>query len=329
MSHFSLIVVVQPGDSHRALKSPKDYLASALEPFNENREVGPTQEFIPDEDVAEMKRHYKTDTLEDLVPHMEDWDGSPGGIHEGKLYRLCTRNPDSKWDWYEIGGRWTGFFKARDGQVGEPGVLTDPARKSHFDVVVKRDVDFASMRMDKGQKAGATWDKVQAIVQANGGMPPHWNTILSKQNGADRAWADVRKKHGCGDDVYDTLDEDLRRRLIEQARADFNAPTDAARAEYHSLPVISALRAKGLLPWFGEFREVYDVTRDEFVRRAEDSAAVPFALLINGSWNEKGRMGWFGISNDKMTQDEWNKKVWEVLLGLPDDAVLIAVGCHI
>lgn len=31
--------------------------------------------------------------------------------------KLSTYNPNSKWDWYEVGGRWNGFYKTRDGET--------------------------------------------------------------------------------------------------------------------------------------------------------------------------------------------------------------------
>ena len=46
--------------------------------------------------------------------------------HEQELDKegdmLTTYNPDSKWDWYEIGGRWKGML------LGKKGIKTDQAR---------------------------------------------------------------------------------------------------------------------------------------------------------------------------------------------------------
>jgi hypothetical protein len=36
-------------------------------------------------------------------------------------------NPNAKWDWYQVGGRWNGYFKLKDGTLGllgEPGLQT-------------------------------------------------------------------------------------------------------------------------------------------------------------------------------------------------------------
>ena len=48
----------------------------------------------------------------------------------GRAYQMSTYNPDSKWDWYQVGGRWTGHFRARRGAermdviYGQPGFMT-------------------------------------------------------------------------------------------------------------------------------------------------------------------------------------------------------------
>ena len=43
----------------------------------------------------------------------EDEDEARWGLDEEGVYRLTTYNPNSKWDWYEVGGRWTGYFKLK------------------------------------------------------------------------------------------------------------------------------------------------------------------------------------------------------------------------
>jgi hypothetical protein len=39
---------------------------------------------------------------------MEKWSGAAGRVDARGLYALLTSNPNAKWDWYEIGGRWGG-----------------------------------------------------------------------------------------------------------------------------------------------------------------------------------------------------------------------------
>lgn len=50
-----------------------------------------------------------------------------------------------KWDWYLIGGRWTGYFRLRpggSGTLGDPGLMTPPAPAGHADQCRWGDVDW-------------------------------------------------------------------------------------------------------------------------------------------------------------------------------------------
>ena len=59
---------------------------------------------------------------------------------------LSTYNPSSKWDWYQIGGRWTGMLILKegcDGYRGSPGLMTEPSED--YDSALVSDIDFEAM----------------------------------------------------------------------------------------------------------------------------------------------------------------------------------------
>lgn len=58
-------------------------------------------------------------------------------------------NPNSKWDWYVLGGRWDGFLLDTSGNRVNTGK--------------KKDMDFYYMMNEAGKKAGELYDKVMAI----------------------------------------------------------------------------------------------------------------------------------------------------------------------
>jgi hypothetical protein len=62
-------------------------------------------------------------------------------------YHWSTYNPKSRWDWWSLGGRWTGYFVARTiGMLGEPGLDTKSPRNDYAcDVVRKGEIDFDGM----------------------------------------------------------------------------------------------------------------------------------------------------------------------------------------
>jgi len=54
-----------------------------------------------------------------------------------------------------------------------------------------------------------------------------------------------------------------------------------------------------------------------------------FAVIKNGEWAEKGRMGWFGMTADEMTDMQWQQKLSELLANLDGETLLTVVDCHI
>jgi hypothetical protein len=76
----------------------------------------------------------------DYNTYLTDWHDIDDVTKQGYWH-----NPNAKWDWYTLGGRWTGFFKLKpntSGEIGAPGLLTSPAEKGYADSVYKKDIDF-------------------------------------------------------------------------------------------------------------------------------------------------------------------------------------------
>ena len=194
-----------------------------------------------------------------------------------------------KWDWYRLGGRWTGFFKMKpgiEGLTGEPGILTKEAEDGYADCCLKCHIDFQSMRDEAAAGALARWDK------AHGLMGEHYQTYES--------WGVIRERHA--------LD-------IEKARE-----------AYHTQPAVVALKTDDEFVWAHD-----DVmcSREEMERRARVNAAIPFAILKDGVWYERGTMGWWGIVSDEKDRDVWAEEASKLLDELPDSTMLSLYDCHI
>lgn len=55
----------------------------------------------------------------------------------------------------------------------------------------------------------------------------------------------------------------------------------------------------------------------------------PFCVIVDGEWYEKAKMGWWAITTDDMSEEDWKKKVDELLSNLPSDSEVTAVDFHI
>ena len=240
------------------------------------------------------------------VPHGEEPDKT--GPHKygyalldaaGGVVKVVDRtNPNARWDWFVVGGRWTGFFKMKPeteskgpSATGRPGLMTEAARPGYADEALLCDVDIGGMRAEAEVKAAGEFD--------------HYATAFSGK--PIPSWEEIRERH-AGD-------------------------IEAARKEHGEEPVVKALRALDKnhdLLWAGDYREHFcGGDRAAFLKRARDSAMVTFAIVKDGRWFERGSMGWWGCVSCEMDRGEWNDRFARLLDDLPPETPLTVVDCHI
>lgn len=226
---------------------------------------------------------------------------------EGEVDQACEyevlsvidrTNPNRKWDWWTVGGRWGGYFWLKPGAtgvLGNPSVFDkihgDSRNHAKVDQARKGDIDFEAMRAEAVAEAEKTYDAFAAAIE---GHP--W----------PKTWTEMR----------------------EACEAEGKSIEDARKA-YAEQPAVEAVNKAGVATFFGCVFEDYGQDRAAYVERCRQSAISTFAVVKDGQWMEKGEMGWFGMSTDTMTQDEWNRRFSEMLDQLPDDTLLTVVDCHI
>lgn len=125
MSHFTVLVLTKPNG-----KTVDELLA----PYSEELEVAPYV-YRTKEEIIENAKKNKSRILDRLKEKNEtpnDWDKKYLNAetdedfylaerddncyeYDEKGNELSTYNPDSKWDWYSIGGRWAGLLRTFNG----------------------------------------------------------------------------------------------------------------------------------------------------------------------------------------------------------------------
>lgn len=224
-------------------------------------------------------------TFEDF---MREWHGMNSRDEKTGLYGYWS-NPNAKWDWYSLGGRWTGYFKPKAsavGKLGRSGAFDNKPTEGWVDSINLCDIDIAGMKEISVKKANDTYDKIEQILQ--GRTYPSWTAI--------------REKHG----------ENI----------------NAAREEFNSNEVVKDFNKSQFHIW-GDFYEEYGTSRENYIEKCKNQTMVPYAVVKDGKWYQKGEMGWWGISNDEMSQDEWSKKFWEMINSLDPETELSLLDCHI
>ena len=243
----------------------------------------------------------------------------------GEVVKTIDRtNPNAKWDWYSVGGRWNGFFKLKvvdhkevrypDGAIFfekryATGVLGNEG--AHFgdtperpgedraDILMKGDIDVEGMRNEAGEKAADRWDRFHAIIA---GLPE------------PLTWKQMQEKHQTGE-----TDEN------GEPKTDW----EAARTEFHAQPAVLALRnSKDRDAIWWEVDD-YMVPREQFIQQIRDYAICTFALVKDGKWYERGKMGWWALVSNEKDKDEWIRQFTALFNSLPDDTLLAVVDCHI
>ena len=218
-------------------------------------EVFPKRLTMTDEEIYELATKW----------YDEDEIGSDGEVYS-------SRNPDSKWDWYEVGGRYAGRIAVKDGvEIDEPNFSWGWSEDEKDKVVAMgyktdsayiKDIDFSKMhRTEEDYKYAIRF----------------WELVVE------------------GDKPKNKEEEDI-------VKWSFYKP------EY--------------------FIKRYK-TKEKYAEC--NSSFSMWAVVKDGVWYEKGKMGMFAMSDE--TDDEavdWDLNFLDRFIkDLPEDTVITVVDCHI
>lgn len=303
MSHYTVLVAIDPKDSKRP------DLETALTPFDENTEVEPYRQYETGEPADYWSWEKTPDApaeptwVQVAEVHNAKYDDEPLHVDEdGRAYTLSTYNPKSKWDWYQIGGRWTGYFYSRPEYTGHPGLIAgEPGTMT--------EPNLNKAKCDGGPKYMLDFDGTRKMAEAEE-LGRHVEFCKLVEGTPEAAlWSAFVERHKAGPDGY----------TIEQARTD-----------YHAQPRVLALKGTDFQYWNDPF-ERFQRPREEVLARAAARAVPGFATLtLDGQWREPGQMGWFGMSSDTPeSADAYYAWANEYIDSLDDEILLVIVDVHI
>lgn len=237
-------------------------------------------------------------------------------------------NPNAKWDWYMVGGRWANFFKLKPKTKSGP----EPELKLELVAVATSESEATeAVESTKGEQptppAPANVEALLGLLMDTPPEPGYADSCLVGDIDIDgmRASAVARAAES-----YDTFHAVLAGRpypKFDEVLAEHNGDVDAARAAMRSNPVIKDLNKARSVVWID--REQYLVSRDEYLERARNSALATFAVLKDGTWYERGAMGWFGVASDEKDIADWTQQCAALFDSLPADTRVTLVDCHI
>jgi hypothetical protein len=275
MSHFTVLVV---GDDYE----------KALEPFQENN-MGDCPK--------ELLKWYGYNKNHDRKFFDTKAEAQAYASNKKEVYQ---ENPNAKWDWYSLGGRWSGFFKLKPGATGEtgrPGVFGNQAESGSVDQCRVKDIDIAGMRDEAGKKAAEQFDQLKRLM---GGSIPKikksWKAHIDEgfnETTRDRYWSQA---------ALVKLNQVRKSEGLSKADRDF-------------------------LTWVD--LEKYQMPRETYIERARNGAIGTFALLKDGQWYERGEMGWWGAVGNEKDESRWQEEFSKLFDTLDPDTIVSVVDCHI
>ena len=216
MSHFTVLVIGENIDEK-------------LAPFDEGLAVTPyidkTREEV-EKEYAKLRREATVGSFKQFQAYLDGYRGkveetpeylrkyaNPMSLPEfaktyygGKLDEngnlLTTYNPDSKWDWYQIGGRWAGLLRVKDssnGNRGNPSLLMD-------------EFEYKPNEVDSAQFGDIDWEKMLHDPEAEKKLRDFWEIAVNADMDDKRRLDQfILYKPQYYLNAYKTVDEYVRR----------------------------------------------------------------------------------------------------------------------
>lgn len=211
---------------------------------------------------------------------------------DGEVIRSVKRtNENKKWDWYVIGGRWSGRFDGED-----------------FTTVAALDIDG---QLAKARELGGRYhDAVIGAVGDQLASYQPWHAYLTRVSTDDGYTHEQARTDYWGQPVLIAAQEIVRPDAEDNDAED---PFDGRK----------------VFGRFGSSNELSDFlcTREEYAERFANKQLAPYAMLDSDGWHQKGDMGWWGMSANE--DDDWPFKAVERLRSYAPDTVLVSVDAHI
>ena len=342
MSHFSLLVTAQ--DKAELENTMVRFLETGMRGEDEEMKLADDGllhlEFVVKAKFDELEKHaqeimdkisseddyyekYKEFMKEkDYAQMFNDWNGLVLDEKTGNYG--YWHNPEAHWDWYSIGGRWTGKLKlkkskrhkqyAKDGIVGNgtPGLMTELNRDSNYcDFAPAHMIDWAGIKEDQLNSELDAFDKIMEIRDKYQRLRREKEFDISELEDAPellkswKNWNDSEFLRELFPDVLDFF-------YVEYLMSRTNDETDLLFMDYG---------------YFNSFM----CTREQYIKQHK-ADALTFAFIdLDGNWVEREHMGMWGISwkEDKHEELDYDDVFWKFLESIPDDMTVFFIDCHI
>lgn len=378
MSHFTVLVPAEDRDElDRMLLPYHEYECTGIEEYTEWVIEHPAdvaeehaREFVNNKYVQEnpkMKEKYEQ-YLEDgdIESIFSDWEGTEKDA-DGNFGRRT--NPNAHWDWWSVGGRWTGLLrliptdgegmKRNDREVagmskGEVDILAKMylERPCKFNHVIKKyegrsnEIAEHVIRIAEEQNG---FIRPESAENGEPGVFGHVNTDPTRADTAfveDVDWWGMYDKLITGEmETYYEFQANLLdamsnpdgtpQEILAKATQTFEDDTRNCNnvfksAEDYAYTMMAEEGMDFFMVPFSELADMFYMTPNEYRAKVIANSALTYAFIdMDGKWNQKAEMGWFGMSDPDGATEGYGMAFWEFIESLPDGTRVWVVDCHI
>ncbi len=264
-------------------------------------ETIPTSEMMSFPEFIKDYHEYESITEWEAPDYEDKHSGGYFIVNDaGEVTKVFRRyNPDGHWDWYEVGGRWSGELRVLDPALGQAAEdhWTGKAPENGFDVSRRDNLDIAAMSSvvsgqrrkwfnDIAERAGVDLETLERMLHLHREVHQKWLALDPRPRGGEyREWLIATVEEG--------------ETLHKVVTASFETP---------------------------ELKE--GQTIEAFIADVVPLSA--HAMIIGGKWRQRGKMGWFAtMSKEAMSHEEWTATVWKTIDETPGDHWITVVDCHV
>lgn len=355
MSHFTVLVIgedpntaLAPFQENNLNDCPEEFLEFVEVDYKEGFNTEDISVYINSDDseiiisyneYSKLNEYDRLQYYEDKIPLVDFYNDynqymlDCGYTFNDKIQKFgYYENPNAKWDWWKLGGRWCGFFKLKEGckgALGSSSLVTDDFFKGNYaDSALKGDIDFDFMINTARDKANIEFDIIEQLL---------CNNDLNFNNITTYSFTELINEPSK---VY-TLNKNLSSKystpssiktILEEGVCSSNF-ISAIRYFYNLQTIVKIINTEDRLRCFDCCIDKYCLNkenpRESYINKSVKTAYTTFAVVYKGEWFERGTMDWWGCVSDEKDLDTWAKEFNELVLSLQDDTLLSLIDCHI
>lgn len=129
--------------------------------------------------------------------------------------------------------------------------------------------------------------------------------------------------------TYDEIEAILQGNALPSWKKALNAANqnvNEARNIYNAMPSKAELDKKHFC--LEGYEEEFGPNREAYVQRCIQGVGVPFAIVKDGQWIERGKMHMFAVTSDEMPYEDWVSYVNNLYDELAPETKVTLVDCH-